>query len=135
MSWKYDADRNLFIPVAPTIPNEPRSLGLVRMVVGWQEVMPDDPTTPGNIKALASRLSAEGMIYLCSILQMFLASIRGPAPNRRRQQQIGLARELLPENLATEIVRRLEAHETDVVFHEEQLLLGSRPSRSPRLLG
>jgi hypothetical protein len=126
MPWRYDPARRLILPAASGPVNQPRSLGLVRAVVGWQELRPRDPTTPDKIKALAGQLSSEGVIYLCSILQIFLESIRGPAQNQRRQQQIGLARELLPENLASDVIRRLESGETDVVFHQEQLLLAAR---------
>jgi hypothetical protein len=101
----------------------PREQGAIRQVLGWQDLRPGDSTTLEKIKSLAAAVRTESVIYLCSMLQLFMHSIRGPAGDSRRQQQIAFVRELFPDDLVRDVTRRLDEGETDYVFHEEQLLL------------
>jgi hypothetical protein len=57
-----------------------------------------------------------------------------PEIPRVRDQQIGLARELLPRNVVDPIVASLLTGQIDRVFHTEQLLLTARvaPKRALR---
>jgi hypothetical protein len=120
--WAYDPKRRMVLPLSAI---GPREQGATRQVLGWQELRPGDETTLDKIKALATGLRSESVIYLCSMLQLFMHSVRGPADDARRQQQIAFVHELFPDDLANEVVRRLQKGEADYVFHEEQLLLAT----------
>jgi hypothetical protein len=95
-------------------------------LVGWSDLDGNDRTTVAKIRDVAGRVNAETVIYLVSALNLMLGTVRGPLASMKRDQQIGLARELLPRHVVDPIVSRLLTGQVDRVFHSEQLLLAAR---------
>jgi hypothetical protein len=95
-------------------------------LIGWNDLRPDDPTTVAKIRDVAGRLTTETVIYVVSALNLMLGAVRGPVPSTKREQQIGLAQDLLPRSLVNQVVVRLANGTIDRVFHTEQLLLAAR---------
>jgi hypothetical protein len=95
-------------------------------LIGWNDLRGDDLTTVTNIRDVAGRLTAETVLYVVSALNLMLGVVRGPVPATKRDQQIGLAQDLLPRSLVDQVVARLGSGAIDRVFHSEQLLLAAR---------
>lgn len=94
-------------------------------LIGWNDVAPDH-TTVDRVVDLARRTNVETVLYVVSALNLMLGTIRGPVPNAKLEQQIGLSQDLLPAQVVGEVVRRLRRGDFSVVFHQEQLLFAAR---------
>src|SRR5437879_5919227 len=95
-------------------------------LIGCNDLRGDDLTTVTKICDVARRLTAETVLYVVSALNLMLGAVRGPVPATKRDQQIGLAQDLLPRGLVDQVVAGLESGAIDLVFHSEQLLLAAR---------
>src|SRR2546430_17288635 len=92
-------------------------------LIGCNDLRGDDLATVTKICDVARRLTAEAVLYVVSALNLMLGAGRGPVPATKRDQQIGLAQDLLPRGLVDQVVAGLESGAIDLVFHSEQLLL------------
>lgn len=122
MDWVTDPGSGLQLPRARPLAHA-WLMRSVRVPARWIDVAaPGGGTTPDILLDLIQRLPLEGTLRLCSALQMFLHSQPGTDDPGRRQQQVGLLRELFPLLLRRDLESRLRQDPNAVVFHEEQLL-------------
>jgi len=95
-------------------------------LIGWNDLRADDLTTVAKMRDVAGRLPIETVLYVVSALNLMLGAVRGPVAATKRDQQIGLAQDLLPRSLVDQVIARLTSGAIDVIFHSEQLLLAAR---------
>jgi hypothetical protein len=98
----------------------------MKTTVGWNDLRPRSPTTLQVLTELASRLNAESVLYVTTAIDLMLSTLRGPVPLSKRDQQIALARELLPMDVIDVVSSMLQSGDVTMIFHQEQLLLTAR---------
>jgi hypothetical protein len=97
-TFLYNPDRGLFVPTAadPGVALAQAS-GYMHAAIGWKELYPDDePTTLSALTRLAAQLSAEGILYLVSILQLVMRRRYGGDRAAYLRDQLDVAKELSP---------------------------------------
>ena len=126
MSFRFSADRGLFLPTAfdPGVAVAMAS-GYTHVTIGWKDIYPDDePTTLDVLTRLAAQLSAEGVLYMVSILQLMRRRYGGDRA-AYLQDQLLVAKELFPPDTYERVRLRAETTDEDTVIHPTQLLIAA----------
>jgi hypothetical protein len=127
MSFRFSADRGLFLPTAfdPGVAVAMAG-GYTHGAIGWKDIRPDEePTTLDVLTRLSAQLSAEGVLYMVSILQLVMRRRFGGDRAAYLNEQLLWAKELFPSDTYERVRLQTEITDVDTVIHPTQLLIAA----------
>jgi hypothetical protein len=125
--FRYDPERGLLVPtVADPAVALTQASGYMHPTIGWKDLYPDvEPTTLDVLTRLAAQLSAEGILYLVSILQLVMRRRYGGDRAAYLHDQLDVAKELFPPNIFERVRLISETTGSDTVITQTQLLIAA----------